>query len=636
MRINLLVLLFYIHSARVWGQEALLEKSITLEQTSGTVRDLLEAMSRQAGFTFSYSNQLSLTQLVTVQRATQSLRAHLDEVLARQRVAYLVRGNKIVLRLSNPTAGMANTHTVSGYVREAGSRELLPGVNIYLPGRTTGTSTNQYGFFSLTLPESDSLTLVFSFVGYQAEVRRFPLRQPRELNMELKAGTMLAEVEVQADRPERVSEAVQMSQIELPVAQIKKVPALLGEKDVLKVLQLMPGVQKGSEGSSGLYVRGGGPDQNLIILDDAVVYNATHLFGFFSLFNGDALKSVELTKGGFPARFGGRLSSVLEMTLKEGNKEKLHGEGGIGLISSRLTLEGPLLKGKSSFLVSGRRTYADVLFRPFIPKGDAGYYFYDLNAKVNYDFGRKNKLYLSGYFGRDNLFTRQRHDDQSRSEAGLDWGNATGTLRWNHLFSEKLFTNTSLIFTHYRLNTHESTLDPDGSKYSLRYHSSIRDISLKHDYDFFPTPKHFVKFGLVSTYHRFTPDALVFKNTDVNEQRRQGEVFDVLESGIYLEDTYKPWPQLKLNAGVRVSHFALKEAGYLRGEPRLAAAYSLADNLSLKASYAHMNQYVHLLTSTGLGLSTDLWVPATREVAPQQSRQVAPALPRTFPKRDLP
>jgi hypothetical protein len=525
-------------------------------------------------------------------------------------------------------------YTISGFVREQGSRESLIGVNVYIPGSTTGTSTNQYGFYSLTLPESDSLTLAFSFVGYQAAVRTLSLRRNNELNIDLVAGTLLEAVEVLGDAPERVSESVQMSAVEIPIAQIKKVPALLGEKDVLKVLQLMPGVQKGSEGSSGLYVRGGGPDQNLIILDDALVYNASHLFGFFSLFNGDALKSVELTKGGFPARFGGRLSSVLEMTMKEGNKEKLHGEAGVGLIASRLTLEGPLKKNKSSFLISGRRTYADALARPFIRNGDGGYYFYDLNAKVNYDFSRRNKLYLSGYFGRDRFFIRERADG-GRFRAGIDWGNATGTLRWNHLFSEKLFTNTSLIFTDYRFKIYETSKESNGDEFSLRYSSGIRDITVKHDYDFFPTPRHFIKFGLASTMHRFTPSAIVLKDTQVGEQRREVETIDVVESGVYLEDTYKPFAKMKVNAGIRLSHFAGRNMNYFRAEPRLAAAYSFADDLSVKASYARMNQYVHLMSNTGIGLPTDLWVPSTPEIAPQQSGQVAAGIAKDFTEKGL-
>lgn len=341
-----------------------------------------------------------------------------------------------------------NLITVSGYVREAGSQEALIGVNVYLAqtaagARSVGTTTNTYGFYSMTLPAQDSVRLNFSFVGYGLEERTVGLRQNRTVNVLLTPGKTLTEVTVTSTREaDRVSESAQMSQIDVPISQIKKIPTLLGEKDVLKVLQLMPGVQKGSEGQTGVYVRGGGPDQNLIILDDAIVYNANHLFGFFSVFNGDALKSVELTKGGFPARFGGRLSSVIDLNMKEGNKEKLHGEGGIGLISSRLTLEGPLKRkrdstARSSFLVSGRRTYLDVLARPFITaatKGEsvAGYYFYDFNAKVNYDFGPKNKLYLSGYFGRDRFYFREKDQNPNssggQSEAGLFWGNSTGTL----------------------------------------------------------------------------------------------------------------------------------------------------------------------------------------------------------------
>jgi len=531
-------------------------------------------------------------------------------------------------------AGLCQSrYTVSGYVREAGSRELLIGVNVYLPGAGTGTTTNTYGFYSITLPAADSVTVVFSYVGYAAQSRTFPLRKNVELNVDLAAGEVLREVVVEGSR-EKVSETPQMSTLDIPIKQIKTVPALLGEKDVLKVLQLMPGVQKGSEGSSGLYVRGGGPDQNLIILDDAVVYNAYHLFGFFSLFNGDALKSVELTKGGFPARYGGRLSSVLDMNMKEGNKEKLHGEGGIGIISSRLTLEGPIRKGKSSFILSGRRTYIDALARPFIPNGDGGYYFYDLTAKVNHDFGRNDKLYLSGYFGQDRFFVNEKYDG-NRYRLGFNWGNATGTLRWNHLFNEKLFSNTSLIFSNYRFQIYQDDKNKDGTQYTLDYRSGIRDIGVKQDWDFFPGPRHALKFGLSSTFHRFTPSALVVKDSQINQFSREVEAIDVVESGVYAEDTWRPFGRLRLNAGFRLSHYASEGRQYLRPEPRLAASYTLLEDLSAKVSYAQMNQYVHLLSNTGIGLPTDLWVPTTARVAPQQSRQVAAGLAKDFTERGL-
>ncbi|NTW25143.1 MAG: TonB-dependent receptor, partial [Lentimicrobium sp.] len=313
-------------------------------------------------------------------------------------------------------------HSISGYVREQGSRELLPGVNIYLPELKAGTTTNNYGFYSITLPEGN-YEIRYSFIGYQPVILEAALNQDIVQDIILIPSITLSEVEISAEKAERISESSRISMISLPVNQVKDLPALFGEKDVFKALQLMPGVQKGSEGNSGIYVRGGGPDQNLIILDDAPVYNASHLFGFFSIFNGDALKSVELTKGGFPARYGGRLSSVVEMTMKDGNKQKLSGEAGIGLISSRLVLEGPIKKDTASFLISARRTYIDVLIKPFMnDDGKAGYYFYDLNAKMNYDFSPKNKIYLSGYFGRDkfNVTTQDFSDsyDEYKSKAG--------------------------------------------------------------------------------------------------------------------------------------------------------------------------------------------------------------------------
>lgn len=534
--------------------------------------------------------------------------------------------------------------TISGYVREKGSQEQLIGVNVFLPGTAIGTVSNTYGFYSLTLPSADSVTLAFSFVGYETEKRTFTLRKNQEISIFLApVGRQLDEVVISGRREiERVSETPQMSRIDIPVQQIKKIPAFLGEKDVLRVLQLMPGVQKGSEGQTGIYVRGGGPDQNLVILDDAPVYNVSHLFGFFSVFNGDALKSVELTKGGFPARFGGRLSSVVELNMKEGNKEKLHGEGGGGLIASRLTLEGPIQKGKSSFLISGRRTYLDVFARPLIRaqtngETDAGYYFYDLNAKVNYDFGRKDKVYLSGYFGQDRFFAEQK-ETNSGFKSGLDWGNATGTLRWNHLFSEKLFGNASLIFSNYRFKIaadQSDTFNNETSQFSLRYQSGIRDIGLKYDLDFFPNPTHALRFGVMSTAHRFTPSAVVLKNTDIALATQNVEAIDNIESGIYIEDTWKPTTWLKMNAGFRLSHFKAEDQNYFRPEPRLSMAFMLRPELSFKVSYARMNQYVHLLSNTGIGLPTDLWVPTTAKIKPQQSSQIAAGFAKDFGKSGL-
>ena len=537
-----------------------------------------------------------------------------------------------------------NRYTVSGYVYEKGSKELLIGVNVYLPNSSIATTSNTYGFYSLTLPAQDSAVVIFSFVGYQRIEKKIGFQKNTELNIEIEPANQLQEVVVSARKQEeKLSETPQMSKIDLPIQQIKKIPAFLGEKDVLKVLQLMPGVQKGSEGQSGIYVRGGGADQNLIILDDAIVYNANHLFGFFSTFNGDALKSVELTKGGFPARYGGRLSSVIELNMKEGNKEKLHGEGGIGLISSRLTLEGPIKKGKSSFLISARRTYLDLIAKPFIAaqqtssneKETGGYYFYDLNAKLNYDFGRKDKIYFSWYLGQDKFYANSK-ETNTTSKSNLNWGNVTSTFRWNHLFSEKVFANTSLIFSNYRFGISNSYSDSqqEDSDYKLLYNSRIKDIGFKSDFDFFPNHKHSIRLGIASTRHNFVPSAVVLNSSDLNYEKKANAI-NVFESGIYGEDTWKATEALRMNAGIRLSYFRTQTKNYFRLEPRFSAALKIAENLSAKVSYAEMNQYVHLLSNTGIGLPTDLWVPTTDRVAPQNSKQIAAGIAKDLVKQNL-
>jgi hypothetical protein len=529
-------------------------------------------------------------------------------------------------------------YTISGYVKEAVSSESLIGVNIYLPGSKTGTVTNTYGFYSITLPTADTVDIVVSYVGFTPEIFKVPFHNDIELNINLKPNIVLDEVTITADRGEKQSESAKMSTVKLQVAQIKNVPSLLGEKDVLKVLQLMPGVQKGSEGSSGIYVRGGGPDQNLIILDDAIVYNASHLFGFFSLFNGDALKSVELTKGGFPARYGGRLSSVLEMNMKEGNKEEWKGEGGIGLISSRFTLEGPLKKGKSSVLLSGRRTYADLILRPVLASMDAenvGYYFYDFNAKVNYDFGRKNKLYLSGYFGKDKFYYKE-NDEYVKDNVGFLWGNATGTLRWNHLFTNKLFSNTSAIYSNYSFGIYDKyKVIGENKDYYLEYYSGIRDLTLKYDIDYIPNPKHWIKAGAVSIFHRFNPHAYIEEDIPSNIHIKDITYTNGIESGIYAEDTWQPLQTLKINGGIRFSHFLAIKNQYHFFEPRLSVAWRLKNDFAIKSSYASMNQYIHMLSNTGISLPTDLWVPTTDKVKPQQSRQVAVGLVKDISQQKL-
>ncbi len=528
-----------------------------------------------------------------------------------------------------------NKYTISGYVREQGSGELLPGVSIYVPDLGAGVFSNAYGFYSLTL-DSGTYVVKFSMIGYNTYGDTINLSKNIEKTVELSPSNInLEKVVISVEEAE--SEKSQMSTIDIPISNIEDIPAFMGEKDVLKVIQLMPGVQSGSEGSTGFYVRGGGPDQNLIILDEAPVYNANHLFGFFSVFNGDAIKSVELYKGGFPARFGGRLSSVVKLDMKNGNKEKIHGKASIGLISSSLMVEGPLKKKKTSFLISGRRTYIDVLTTPFVLAATAGeaiggYYFYDLNTKLNHEFDDKNKLYLSGYFGRDNFYARSNYSE-FRLRSSLGWGNYTATTRWNHQVNEKMFSNLSLITSRFRFRIKLDERSPDYD-FQLSISSSIRDIGLKYDFDYYPHPSHSIKYGIATTNHLFVPSAWALRG-DFERDQESVVKYNTMESGVYIEDDMRLFERLKVNAGFRLSHFLHKEVNVLRPEPRLSMAYQLKPDFSMKGAYSTMNQYIHLLSNSGIGLPTDLWVSSTDNVKPQSSQQVALGVAKDFKSTGL-
>lgn len=531
----------------------------------------------------------------------------------------------------------SSKYTISGYITENGSGENLIGVSIYVPELKLGTISNDYGFFSLTLPKGKHKVYI-SYIGYGTQIKDIDLSKNTSLSIELLQSTQsLEEVEVTANKKVQESKVTQMSTAKLNPSIIQDIPALLGEKDVLKTLQLLPGIQGGTEGSSGFFVRGGTPDQNLIILDDATVYNSNHLFGFFSVFNGDAIKSVEAFKGGFPARFGGRLSSVIKIDMKDGNKQELSGKFNIGLISSSLLLEGPLNKGKTSFIFSGRRTYADVLAQPFIRaqsdgEESGGYYFGDLNFKIHHIFSPKDKLYWSNYLGRDNFFAN--FDDQfGEGKSKLGWGNITSTLRWNHQFNSKLFANTSAIFSNYEFKVEiEEQFNSDDDGFIFSTSSGINDYSLKTDFDYYPNSKHTIRFGAIATAHNFTPQRVFIEefNNNVNTFQELNSV----ESAVYLEDDWKITNNLNLSPGARVSYFKFEDKNYLNFEPRLALSYNLKPDLALKASYSNMNQYIHLLSSSGIGLPTDLWVSSTDNVKPQRSEQVAVGIAKDFLDKD--
>ncbi len=521
--------------------------------------------------------------------------------------------------LYSHASAQLNRVTISGNVRDASTGEDLIGATVIAQGTNIGATTNAYGHYAINLPPGKYF-LRISYIGYESAVREVDATASRQLNITLKPeATELKEVEIRANTTRTDLDRTQMSKVDIPITKVKELPAIFGEVDVLKTLQLLPGVQSGNEGTTGFFVRGGGSDQNLIVLDEALVYNASHLFGFFSVFNSDAIKNVEFYKGGFPAKFGGRLSSVVDVNLKDGNNQKFSGAGGIGLIASRLTLEGPIQKGKSSFIVSGRRTYFDIFTRAYNEsKADdptwnpiPDYYFYDLNAKANFQLDSNNRLYLSGYFGRD-VF------GFNRNNFNFNWGNATTTARWNHSFSPRLFLNTTATYTSYN---YEIANKFDRFNFSIG--SNVEDYTLKTDFDFAVAEKHYMTFGLSGIYHRFGVGRVQIESSDNSFSLNQSSTLEGTELGAYVSDDWDISPRWKLNYGLRGSGFVYKDKFYTGLEPRSSLRFKASDKVSFKGSYTNMNQYVHLVSNSGASLPTDIWYPSTQKVMPQISNQVA-------------
>ncbi len=548
---------------------------------------------------------------------------------------------KIALCIIVPTlflsvGSIAQKTTIYGYVFNNSSGERLSGASILVAGSSIGTSANNYGFYSISFTKkTDSVTLIVSYAGFETQTKTIKAIAENELNWNLQPENTLEEVVITSVKSTRNVDNTQMSSIQLSSKTIKSLPAFLGETDVLKAIQLLPGVQSGSEGSSGLYVRGGGPDQNLILLDGVPVYNASHLFGFFSVFNADAIKGVDVIKGGFPARYGGRLSSVIDVQMKEGNNQEFHGEGGIGLIASRLTIEGPLKKNKASYMISGRRTYADFFMRPISKAqsgGDTemGYFFYDLNAKVNMQVTDKDHFYLSGYFGNDRFTAYENTDNPnmaSSTQSGIKWGNATAVARWNHRFNKLLFANFTANYTRYQFdlfynekNTYRNPTRRES--YLQKYFSGIKDYCIKADFDWLPLPNHVIKFGAGNTWHTYKPGAIQAQSDNLDTTFKSSFINNA-ETDIYIEDDFKISDRLKINSGLHYTVFSVTSKNFSSLQPRLSVVYLLNRHMSLKASFVQMNQFIHLLTNSGLGLPTDLWVPATSVVPPQKSLQYA-------------
>ncbi len=631
--------------------QSLLEQKVDFNTSNLPLKKALFQLSKQINTGFTFSGNIIPDRNITTSYKQATIATILDDILMETNVQYRWTTEEIVFYKKKVT----KFYTISGYVKDMETGERLIGANIIETATQKGIASNEYGFFSITLPRGVQ-QLNFSFLGYSTRAKRINLKQNTNLDIDLKPSLTLNEVVVTSKGLGTNAIPIFENGTNAPIAAMSQLSALGGEADLLRTINLLPGIQSGTDGFGGLNVRGGSTDQNLILLDGVPVYNATHLGGLFSVFNSSAIKRAQLYKGSFPARFGGRLSSVLDVRTKEGNQKRIAGEAALGLIALNGVIEGPIVKDKSSFFFSARRSIFDLFLKPISQqlkekKGDKGnttHTFSDINGKVNFYLGKKDQLFLSAYHGND------RFGDINRSvvdgidfrtiahQQDLDWGNTIGVLRWNHLFSDRLFANTTLNFSKFWFKSaelYEENIIPTGQGetetiqnnlfYNL-YNSSIADKSAKIDFDFIPSIKHYLKFGvefinhtfkpgaftldhnsIVSVNDRYTVDSLISINNTVNSQ----------EYALYLEDNIVITPKLKGNIGFRSTLINVQAKRYFSLQPRISLNYK-PDKTSLwMASVDKMMQNLHLLTTSGIGLPTDLWVPATSRVKPQLAWQ---------------
>jgi len=539
------------------------------------------------------------------------------------------------------TNGYSQKISISGYVKDASSGEVIAGATITTVDYLDYAISNSYGYYILTLnPSEDSVKLKVSFVGFSPSSISVIPNHSQKVDFALINRNILDEVIVSAERATTYERRKEMSVVSVPVSKVTAMPALGGESDILKSLQLMPGIQFGNEASSGLYVRGGSPDQNLMVIDDVPVYYVNHLGGFVSTFNSDAINSMKLVKGGFPAHYGSRLSSVVDIKMKEGNMKEFHGNGMIGMIASKIMVEGPIKKDTTSYMLSIRRFMYDLITRPLtrvtsFNNTSVGYNFYDLNAKINHILSPKDRLFLSFYSGGDKVLTRQK-TQTDLNKMILEWGNLLGSFRWNHLYGDKLFSNLTLYSTRYRLANNFSntyTINNIKEETSTSYWSGIVDLSIKADFDYYVNQNYKMKFGGISIFHHFNPNTTSYKSfensaaidTSFGSKKQIG-----FENAVYLENEISIGTRLFTNFGFRVTKYKMPNRNYNSFEPRFLTTYLVGKNTLLKASYSSMNQYIHLLTGSGPNMQNDIWVPVTDVVAPSLSKQYAVGLENTF------
>ena len=603
-----------------------------------TLREGMAALGQKFGVHFVYDAALPLEKKAgqvdgtTLEQALESLFEGTD-------IRYEIKGNHVVLRKVRKV-------TISGLITDAATGETLIGAGATV-GRD-GAVTNNFGFYSLTIPEKEEVKVTYSYVGYATQTVTIPARSNRTVHVQLVPGASLEEAVVTAQKESGIA-STKMSAIEVPLQVLKSAPALFGEADVIKTLQLLPGVQGGTEGFSGIYVRGGGPDENLLLLDGIPIYNAEHLLGIFSIFQPEAIKKMTLYKGSFPSRYGGRISSIVDVRTNDGNLYETHGNFGISMLADKFHLEGPLWKGRTSYSISARGMHT-LLLTPILKavKFDGNYFFYDLDAKLTHRFDDRNRLYFNVYNGMDNLYYRHKETQDytwgapiksfDQGKLGIRWGNTVAALRWNHVLSGKLFSNTTLAYNRYRMVMETEMLSEetvggtlsDRNLYRFDYRSGMRDWVLKTDFEYNPAPSHRIHFGGSYTHHTFIPETLTNVNQQIMDTQVQVDTTWHLKSnsrqtgheiGLYAEDDIRLGRAWTLNPGLHVSLFNTQGRSYFSVEPRLSAKVDLSQDWSAKASYSRMSQYVHLLTSSQVSLPLDLWVPITKDIAPETADQ---------------
>jgi TonB-dependent receptor-like protein/carboxypeptidase-like protein len=653
MRVSVFMMGFFTLMASLYAGEGRSQNPedirISLKLEHASLKETLKQIETLTPFKFLASaDDVEREGDITLSVKDQPVRRVLQMVFKGRNIQYKQVGVNIILKrdkeplkktagtsIASPVEWRAEKYSVSGTVKSARTGETILGATIRVASPSTGAASNEYGFYSLTLPEGRYL-LEVSAVGFAGKAVDINLSASITVNIQMdEEAKGLQEVTVTAATNSRSLKSPQMGLEKLNIKETKNIPVIFGERDILKTVQLLPGIKAAGDGNSGFYVRGGSADQNLILLDEAPVYNASHLLGFFSTFNSDAIKNVAVYKGGMPAQYGGRLSSVLDIKMNDGNNKDMNVSGGVGLIAARLNIEGPIQNDKSSFLISGRRTYADMFLKLSSDTNisRSKLYFYDLNAKANYIFGDKDRLYLSGYFGRDVL--------SQNNQAGINWGNTTATLRWNHLFNSKLFSNTSLIYSNfdYKINVNQ-----DGNKFNI--FSQIRDLNFKEELQWYAGSKNTINTGINAIYHTIRPGEISAVGNDAGVNSITLPWRYSVESAVYATNTWKPAERFSLTYGLRVSAFTILGKGdyynfdasgnvtdtmhyspgqvvktYVNPEPRVAASFQVNNSTSVKASYTRNTQYLHLVSNSTTASPTDKWVGSTNVIKPEIADQ---------------